>query len=322
MKNKIREQSKDIENFLLNISIYISRIKFLPRERNEGEPFRLILIHLEREKEYFDDFAHKIRILIRDNPKYIEWNNRGITLYDVLSQINTFIVDKSTDIYEEDFTNLRSKIDKVRDHYERIELDIDKTKIDEELHAKLEELDEIVKNVQSAKLALEANGTDEIYKSLSDKYQNEYELNNEYFRNSLILTGCCTFFSILYTLNTPVEKINWLVFVSIKVLIVAVGVTLCTLFLRRSAHAKKLHEKAYQTHVEINAYPIFIKSLNEDDQREITKELALRYFGNDIDQTQNDKIGDLMQDQLVAGTELIKASAEMLKAKQVNGEQG
>ncbi|MCP5732479.1 hypothetical protein NL307_27415, partial [Klebsiella pneumoniae] len=82
------------------------------------------------------------------------------------------------------------------------------------------------------------------------------------------------------------------------------------------AHAKKLHEKAYQTHVEINAYPIFIKSLKEEDQQEITKELALRYFGNDIDQTQNDKIGDLVQDQLSAGTELIRASAEMVRAKQ------
>ena len=72
--------------------------------------------------------------------------------------------------------------------------------------------------------------------------------------------------------------------------------------------------------MEINAYPIFIKSLETKDQQEITKELALRYFGNDIDQAQNDKIGDLMQDQLSAGTELIRASAEMVKAKQGNGE--
>lgn len=41
----------------------------------------------------------------------------------------------------------------------------------------------------------------------------------------------------------------------------------------------------------------------------------MKYFGKELDQTQNDKIGDLMQNQIAAGTELIKASAEMLKAK-------
>lgn len=172
-----------------------------------------------------------------------------------------------------------------------------------------------IQDVSAAKLAIEANETDKIFVGLSEKYEDEYNLNNKYFTYSLIITICCTISSIAYTFNTPISDINWAVFISVKLLILAVGVTLCTLFLRRSSHAKKLHEKAYQTHVEINAYPIFIKSLKEEDQQEITKELALRYFGNDIDQTQNDKIGDLMQDQLSAGTELIRASAEMVKAK-------
>ncbi|ELX06790.1 hypothetical protein WBV44_00100 [Acinetobacter baumannii] len=173
-------------------------------------------------------------------------------------------------------------------------------------------------NIKAAKLAIESNETDKIFIELASKYEDEYILNNEYFRNSLIVVVCCTFLSIIYTIHTPVSDINWPVFISLKILIIAVGITLCTLFLRRSSHSKKLYEKAYQTHVEINAYPIFIKSLKEEDQQEITKELALRYFGNDIDQTQNDKIGDLLQDQLVAGTELIRASAEIIRAKKGN----
>lgn len=188
-----------------------------------------------------------------------------------------------------------------------------------ELERQIERAKQSAQNYESATLTLESDETDQIFIKLSEKYEDEYELNNEYFRNSLIITICCTVLSIAYTFNTSIDKINWPVFISVKILIVAVGITLCTLFLRRSAHAKKLHEKAYQTHVEINAYPIFIKSLEEKDKQEITKELALRYFGNDIDQTQNDKIGDLLQDQLSAGTELIRASAEMIKSK--NGEQ-
>ena len=90
---------------------------------------------------------------------------------------------------------------------------------------------------------------------------------------------------------------------------------MCTLFLRRASHAKKLYEQAYQTHVEINAFPIHVRSLKNEDKHELIKELALKYFGKELDQTQNDKIGDLMKDQLAAGTELIKASAELVKAK-------
>ena len=107
----------------------------------------------------------------------------------------------------------------------------------------------------------------------------------------------------------------WVFFITIKVLILSITITLCTLFLRRASHAKKLHEQAYQTHVEINAFPIHVRSLKEEDKHELIKELALKYFGKELDQTQNDKIGDLMQNQVYSSTELIKASAEMLKAK-------
>lgn len=90
--------------------------------------------------------------------------------------------------------------------------------------------------------------------------------------------------------------------------------------MRRSSHAKKLQDQAYQTHVEISAFPIHVRSLKEDDQHALVKELALKYFGKELDQTQNDKVGDLMKDQLAAGTELIKASAEMVKnVKSISG---
>ena len=85
--------------------------------------------------------------------------------------------------------------------------------------------------------------------------------------------------------------------------------------MRRSSHVKKLKEQAYQTHVEISAFPIHVRSLNDEDKHELVKELALKYFGKNLDQTQNDKMGDLIQNQITSSTELIKVSAEILKAK-------
>lgn len=259
--------------------------------------------------------------------------NRGYILYQIvgknfisyMQEVIKAINQNSIEITSDEVSGVLNSIQELFQVFHTIANIVQNDKKAEELISDLEKqvekATESVQKIDSAKLALETSETDKIYKDLSSKYEEEYELNNEYFRNSLIITVCCTFLSIFYTLNIPIDKINWPVFISVKLLIIAVGITLCTLFLRRSAHAKKLHEKAYQTHVEINAYPIFIKSLKEEDQQEITKELALRYFGNDIDQTQNDKIGDLVQDQLSAGTELIRASAEMVKAKQGKGEE-
>ncbi|EHU1359765.1 hypothetical protein A1009_RS14140, partial [Acinetobacter baumannii] len=51
-------------------------------------------------------------------------------------------------------------------------------------------------NIKAAKLAIESNETDKIFIELASKYEDEYILNNEYFRNSLIVVVCCTFLSI------------------------------------------------------------------------------------------------------------------------------
>ncbi len=185
------------------------------------------------------------------------------------------------------------------------------TIIESELTSKIEEVKEKVKDFESLQLALEQRETNKIYLDLYHKYDKEYDLNNRYFSFAFITSVVFTLISIL--VSAIIDPIDWVIFISVKILILAVGITLCTLFLRRSAHAKKLKEQAYQTHVEINAFPIHVRSLKDEDKHELIKELALKYFGKELDQTQNDKIGDLMKDQLAAATELVKASREILK---------
>ncbi|ENW82714.1 hypothetical protein F909_00985 [Acinetobacter sp. ANC 3929] len=179
-----------------------------------------------------------------------------------------------------------------------------------------------VDKVDAAILAIEQHETDKIYLGLYNKYNKEYVFNNIFFYTSI-------FFGIFFTYYSTIELTDitnptvanyqsyqnfWIKFITIKFLILSATVTFATLFLRRLSHAKKLKEQAYQTHVEISAFPIHVRSLKEEDKHELVKELTMKYFGKELDQTQNDKIGDLMQDQLVAGTELIKASAELVKS--------
>lgn len=177
-----------------------------------------------------------------------------------------------------------------------------------------------VDKIDAALLAIEQNETDKIYLGLSEKYKWEYFRNNGYFFITLVVSGY-----ISWNFSASLEEISNLTngvliaFIAFKILLISIAITLITLFLRRSSHAKKLQDQAFQTHVEISAFPIHVRSLKEDDQHALVKELAMKYFGKELDQTQNDKIGDLMKDQLSAGTELIKASAEMVKNVKSSG---
>ena len=220
-----------------------------------------------------------------------------------------------TDIIEKSIIFLNSKILPIR-----ISNQQSQQLIEENLAPKIKEIEEKIKDFESLRLALEHRETSSIYLELHDKYKLEFNANNRNFFKTLMTGVVVTLISTLLIDNAFTQIIReeiklWFLIITIKILIVTITITLCTLFLRRASHAKKLYEQAYQTHVEIKAFPIHVRSLKDEDKHELIKELALKYFGKELDQTQNDKIGDLMKDQLAAGTELIKASAELVKAK-------
>lgn len=306
----------NFDDLITELDLFIDKAK-KNIEIRDSEVLTNTLVKIEGLKSFL---LEKCSVFFQENKNLLIYPILGKTFFSYIIELKTKIPSADVRVIVKDLTTVLFPLQDLVEAFNTIQnIAIKEQQANElidELKKQVQKATQSAKNVESAKLAIEANETDKIYLGLSDKYEEEYEVNNEYFRNSLIITVSCTILSIAYTFNTPIGQINWPVFISVKLLIIAVGVMLCTLFLRRSAHAKKLHEKAYQTHVEINAYPIFIKSLKDEDQQEITKELALRYFGKDIDQTQNDKIGDLVQDQLSAGTELIRASAEMVKVKQ------
>jgi len=129
--------------------------------------------------------------------------------------------------------------------------------------------------------------------------------------NQNSVSGCAEIVkSKLYPFNSDSLK-----YILYKLAILIVGVTLTTYFLRLSSFYQLKQEQAKQTKLELEAFPDYVSGMDKSVANNLRQELALKYFGKEIDQTQTDKIGDLMQDQLTAGTELIKASAEILKVK-------
>lgn len=103
-----------------------------------------------------------------------------------------------------------------------------------------------------------------------------------------------------------------------KLSILIVGITLTTYFLRLSNFYQLKQEQAKQTKLELEAFPDYVSGMESSLANELRQELALKYFGKEIDQNQNDKTSDLLQEQLKVGTEFIKASAEIMKTVKPN----
>lgn len=153
--------------------------------------------------------------------------------------------------------------------------------------------------------------TEELYFNASNIYLKRAHVYEALFY--MIFVGAFLFTIVhLAFIEYKGNEINYIL---TKFMTLTFVVTLGTIFLRKASHLRKLNDQTHQTSLELRALPLFLKNVKEEEHSNIYKELAGKYFGKEIDQSQNDKIGDLMKDQLAAGTELIKASAEMVKAK-------
>lgn len=101
----------------------------------------------------------------------------------------------------------------------------------------------------------------------------------------------------------------------LKVSILAVGITLITYFLKQSAHYQRLADQNYQTQVELQAYPSFMESIPTEEAASVRKELALKYFGREIDGAAHKDMSNLISDQMKSTTEMVKVATDVLKAK-------
>ncbi len=311
MNSQIEALIGDLANSQVTLKNYINAI-----ESGTDENLKIDR-NFQKLKRFSDGKIPAVMDFLSNNAEIIQYedfledayNNISTLRSDILSiQAKTpydvkKIIDRA-DYFNSEFSILKNGVSAVKQSRDLVETSI---------KPKLRELENKVKDVEAAKRALEHHETDLIYLNLYNKYKTEFKENNRNFYAVLCVGVALTLYSI-FLYDVP-DRINWIYFISTKVLIFSVSLTLCTIYLRRSAHAKKLYEQAFQTHTEITAFPLFIRSLKDEDKDSLTKELALKYFGKELDQTQNDKIGDLMQDQLSAGTELVRASAELVRAK-------
>ncbi|RKG52997.1 hypothetical protein D7V64_08365 [Acinetobacter cumulans] len=277
---------------------------------------------LEQLRQFTNVEIQKYKKIIEENALLFKDNDFFNHVYGVLEVLNNHFIGSGGNI------NLFTAIRNFKESFQAIELAVISLRSTNNIYRnslapKIEEVKEKIKDFEALQLALEQRATDEIYLNLYKKYDKEYLRNNLLFLGTVLVAMFFGIYTTLEIVNLSqfsdyiAERNFWITFITVKVLLITGAVTFGTLFLRRSAHAKKLKEQVYQIHVEINAFPIYVRSLDQVDKNQLIKELAMRYFGRELDQNQNDKTGDLIKDQLVAGTELIRASSEMIKVKNI-----
>ncbi len=102
-------------------------------------------------------------------------------------------------------------------------------------------------------------------------------------------------------------------FWAVKASILLVGITLISYFLKQSTHYQRLADQNYQTQVELQAYPSFMESIPTEEAANVRKELALKYFGREVDGTAHKDMSNLISDQMKSTTEMVKATTEAIK---------
>ncbi|ESK41246.1 hypothetical protein P256_00235 [Acinetobacter nectaris CIP 110549] len=170
--------------------------------------------------------------------------------------------------------------------------------------------EEKIQNLEAAKRAFEGEHTRTVYTEAFEKYSDLAKRYERAFYALIYLSIMSTFIAcaIVYRRSDLLYDV-----LIVKAVIAVAVITLLTLWIRRASHYRKLAEQAEQTALELRAIPSFLKEVREEDQRLIYRDLAGKYFGKTLDQTQHDKIGDLMQDQIKNTIELTKATVDAAK---------
>lgn len=202
--------------------------------------------------------------------------------------------------------------DKIRDVLSKILKELVNDYSKKELNQKIDYLDENIKNVNELKEQIKNQDTHDIYESAANENQARADNSRMAFIILIIFSIVMVWFcSVTKTYFGLKEHDYWF----FKGTLVLTSVTLITYFLKQSVKYQKIADQCRQTKMELEAFPSFVASFTTEDPQiiEIRKELALKYFGRELDNKTNDETSNILQDQMKNTTEMVKAAMEVLK---------
>lgn len=181
-----------------------------------------------------------------------------------------------------------------------------------EINKKIEYLDTSIKDVNELKEKIKNKDTHDIYELAANENQERADVSRMVFILLIVFSIILVwFFSVTKTYFSLKEYDYWF----FKGTLVLTSVTLITYFLKQSVKYQKIADQCRQTKMELEAFPSFVASFTTEDPQiiEIRKELALKYFGRELDNKTNDETSNILQGQMKNTTEMVKAAMEILK---------
>ncbi|OUY08724.1 hypothetical protein [Acinetobacter populi] len=159
--------------------------------------------------------------------------------------------------------------------------------------------------------------TENIYNNAVVKYRKyEWGYRIAFFLTLALVFGVSLWFWNSDYLNNIINQPSYAssaIFWSVKITSLIACITLLTYFLKQSSHHQKLADQNYQTQLELQAYPSFMESIPTEEAASVRKELALKYFGREVDGAAHKDMSNLISDQMKSTTDMVKATTEAIK---------
>lgn len=257
-------------------------------------------------------------IIHDDNISYINAGLLDIYISELKNFSGGFLHATDGNFLKNYLKDIISSLRKILNIMRQFEDEIRNNKVD----SKIAYLDETIKNVSELTEQVKNLNTHDIYEKAAVENQKKSDNFRMAFILLIMLSIVLVWFCSITQSYFGLMDYNYWFF---KGTLVLTSITLITYFLKESVKYQKMADQCKQTKLELEAFPSFVASFTTEDPKiiEIRRELALKYFGRDLINNDNDndkaEASNVLTDQMKNTTELVKATTEAIKNLHVKG---
>lgn len=167
-----------------------------------------------------------------------------------------------------------------------------------------------LENITKLKIQLEGIATEEVYNTAQSEYLDRCKKLEKYGYVTIFLSVFFTLMGFILHNSNPKLAIYLII---LKATMIVIAIFLITYFFKQATHYRKLSDVSKARHLELVAIPSFLASMPQNMQNDIKKELALKYFGQPIDEKHYSSTENIIQEQIKSSTELVKIATSLVK---------
>ncbi|HAV4199431.1 hypothetical protein ACT4VK_18390 [Acinetobacter baumannii] len=275
--NEFEKLLAELENVFFVLEVALNNLSN-PSDLIKSQSLRLVIENLKKLKGL-------------DN-----WRDYMNFLRDIIHKVNMVQAFVSRDIQKEEFLAYKEDTERTVAALKEREL-------------------ELIKSIEEVKIVFEQTKNLKIhdyYELAAKENQNKSDINRSLFIALIFLSLTVIWFSLVTKGYFGLTGYDYYFF---KGSLVLTSITLITYFLKQSVKYQKMADQCKQTKLELEAFPSYVANLSNEDPlvADLRKELAMKYFGREVDNKSNDETSNILQDQMKNTTEMVKAAMEVIK---------